>query len=98
MDKLCNAPTSKFLVACGNKGQARYGGKCHIHREPTPEERAVARVKAVAARKAEFAEMEHHLDLAEARGGFLRQALARGLAAPETVQEFERFKKLSEKG
>jgi hypothetical protein len=41
--------------------------------------------------------MEHRLDLAQARSGFLRLALERGLAAPETVQEFELFKKLSEK-
>lgn len=91
---LCNAPTSKFLVACGNKGQARYNGKCHVHRDLTNAERAAV----VAARKAEFDEMEHRLDLSEARNGFLKLALARGLAAPETIQEFERFKKLSEKG
>ena len=93
MDKLCGAPRRGNYATCERPGVARYGGRCPTHREPTTEERKARQD----ARRAEFAEMEHRLDLAQARSGFLRLALERGLAAPETVQEFELFKKLSEK-
>jgi hypothetical protein len=94
MAKFCGAQRRGNYAMCERPGQDRYDGRCHIHRKPTPEELKAKKI----ARQAEFAAMEYQLDLNEARSGFLKLALARGLAAPETIQEFERFKKLSEKG
>lgn len=93
MTKFCGAPRKGNYATCERPGVDRYNGRCSTHREPTPEEREAKH----AARRADFAAREHRLDLEEAKSRFLRAALEHGLAAPDTIQAFDRFKQLAGK-
>lgn len=78
----CGAPV-QGIWACQRR-VAQLGDRCWQHRKPDP-------VAAKAKRQAAFAQMERRVDVTEAKGNFIRAALAHGLASAQTAETYARL-------